>query len=199
MKIENYQFPKSSFLSVEKDLNLIVSMMLKNDRLQKLLYYTTPDALQRPNLTEEQKLSLFGRKGNIRILPRIEIVPEINNFIVISFDTFAPNGVNPQFRDNTIVFTIVCHQDNWHLKDFELRPYKIAAELDTMFNEKHLTGIGDLEFVGGTYIPVNEDYAGFSMCFLAIHGGEDKYKMPNPADEAAFIKDFNKMYNNDEE
>jgi len=109
MKIENYQFPKSSFLSVEKDLNLIISMMLKNDRLQKLLYYTTSDALQRPNLTEEQKLSLFGQKGNIRILPRIEIVPEINNFIVISFDTFAPNGTNPQFRDNTIVFTIVCH------------------------------------------------------------------------------------------
>ena len=198
MKIENYQFPKSSFLSVEKDLQIIASTMLKNERLQKLLYYTTPDCLNRPSLTEDQKLSLFGQKGNIRILPRIDIVPEVKNFIVISFDTFAPNETNPQFRDNTIVFTIACHQDNWHLKDFELRPFKIAAELDTMFSEKHLTGIGDLEFAGATYVPIDEDYAGLSMCFLAIHGGEDKYKMPNPADEAAFIEDFNKMYNDEE-
>jgi hypothetical protein len=34
------------------------------------------------------------------------------------------------------------------MKDFELRPYKIAAELDSMFDRKHLTGIGELQFVG---------------------------------------------------
>jgi hypothetical protein len=34
------------------------------------------------------------------------------------------------------------------LKDFELRPYKIAAEIDTMFNNKHLSGIGLLQFMG---------------------------------------------------
>jgi hypothetical protein len=36
------------------------------------------------------------------------------------------------------------------MKDFELRPYKIAAELDYMFNGKHLTGIGKLEFLGAS-------------------------------------------------
>ena len=30
------------------------------------------------------------------------------------------------------------------LDDFQLRPYKIAAELDAMFNESRLTGIGTL-------------------------------------------------------
>jgi hypothetical protein len=34
------------------------------------------------------------------------------------------------------------------MKDFELRPYRIAAELDSMFNNKRLTGIGDVEFLG---------------------------------------------------
>jgi hypothetical protein len=46
MKIENYQFPKSSFLSMEKDLNLIIDLFLKNKRLKKLLYYTTKDCMQ---------------------------------------------------------------------------------------------------------------------------------------------------------
>jgi hypothetical protein len=45
MRITNYQFPKSSFLSVEKDMELISNMIFKNTRLQRLLYYTRPDAL----------------------------------------------------------------------------------------------------------------------------------------------------------
>ena len=45
--------PKSSFLSMEKDMHLILNMMLKNPRLKKLLYYTTPDCLKRPGLTEK--------------------------------------------------------------------------------------------------------------------------------------------------
>jgi hypothetical protein len=31
-----------------------------------------------------------------------------------------------------------------------LRPYKIAGEIDSMFNLKKLTGIGYLEFMGAT-------------------------------------------------
>lgn len=196
MKIQSYEFPHSSFLSVEKDLNLIVSKMFNNQRLMKLLYYATPDCLSRPALSNEQKAKMFGETAQIRTIPWIEIDPEVKNFITISFDTFAPNGDNPQFRDNTIVFTIQCHRDNWSLRDFELRPYKIAAELDSMFSDKHLTGIGDLQFAGATFAPVDENYAGISLCYYAVHGGEDKYKMPNPVDEAAFIKDFDKTFNN---
>ena len=42
MKIETYQYPKSSFLSVEKDMSLITSYLLKNERLKKSLsgYYS---------------------------------------------------------------------------------------------------------------------------------------------------------------
>jgi hypothetical protein len=45
--------PKSSFLAMEKDLGLITNLFLKNNRLKKLLYYTTEDALKKPILTEE--------------------------------------------------------------------------------------------------------------------------------------------------
>jgi hypothetical protein len=30
------------------------------------------------------------------------------------------------------------------MEDFKLRPYRIAAEIDSMFDGKHLTGIGEL-------------------------------------------------------
>jgi hypothetical protein len=34
------------------------------------------------------------------------------------------------------------------MRDFQLRPYRIAAELDSMFSDRHLTGIGTLQFLG---------------------------------------------------
>ena len=49
MKIENYRLPKSSFLSVEKDLGILTDLFLKNKRLKKLLFYTTRDPLKEPN------------------------------------------------------------------------------------------------------------------------------------------------------
>ena len=47
MKIENFHMPKSSFLSLEKDLGIIVDKILSNRNLQRLLYYPTTDALHR--------------------------------------------------------------------------------------------------------------------------------------------------------
>lgn len=193
MKIVNYQFPKSSFLAQEKDLELITNMMLKNDRFKRLLHYNTKDALDRPNLTEEESLELFGK--NIKIVPKLYIDGSVLSYIIISFDNFTPNATNPEFRDNIISFDIICHFDQWQLKDFQLRPYRIAAEIDTMFNGKHLTGIGNLEFMGANQIILNDEFAGLSLMYSAIHGEEDKKNMPNPADQAKFEEEFNKLFN----
>ena len=194
MKIESYIYPKSSFLSAEKDMNLIVSMILKNNRLKKMLYYTTRDCMSKPNLTEDQSLELFGK--NIKIVPKLQVDGSVLNYIIVSFDNFTGNSTNPEFRDNIIEFDIICHFDQWQMKDFELRPYKIAAELDTMFNDKHLTGIGKLEFLGANQMILTDEYAGLCVMYRAVHGEEDKKKMPNPADEEAFIAGFDAMYNN---
>ena len=193
MRIENYQFPKSSFLAQEKDLELITNMMLKNDRFKRLLHYTTKDALDKPNLTEEESLSLFGK--NIKIVPKLYIDGSVLNYVVISFDNFVSNTSNPEFRDNIIVFDIICHYNQWQLKDFQLRPYRIAAEIDTMFNDKHLTGIGNLEFMSANQIVLNDEFAGVSLIYSAIHGDEDRAPMANPADQAKFEKEFNNLFN----
>ena len=115
MKVENYKVPHSSFLSMEKDLNQITGSMLRNKNLKKLLYYTTENALSMPDLTDDQSVSLFGR--NIRIAPKLFIDQEIVNYIIISFDDFSPNAKNPEFRDCTICFDIICHFDQWKLTD----------------------------------------------------------------------------------
>ena len=193
MKIETYKQPVSGFLSTEKDMALIVNMILKNDNLKRMLHYTTRDCLSKPKLTEEQSLELFGK--NIKIVPRIKIEEQELNYILINFTNFTPNETNPEFRNNIIMFDILCHWDQWQLKDFQLRPYKIAAELDSMFNNRHLSGIGELKFLGADNLSLGKNLSGLCLIYQAIHGGEDKKKMPNPNDEAQFLENFNKMFN----
>ena len=193
MKKEVYSYPKSSFLSAEKDMGIIVNMVMKNERLKKMLYYTTRDCLNKPNLSQEQTQELFGK--NIKIVPKLQIDGSVLNYIIVSFDNFSTNNTNPEFRDNIVEFDIICHFDQWHMKDFELRPYKIAAELDSMFNNKHLTGIGELQFMGAKQLILSEEYAGLCVMYQAIHGEEDKQKMPNPNDEEAFVKNFDAIFN----
>lgn len=195
MKIESYRMPKSSFLSMEKDMGIITDLVLKNKRLKKLLYYTVPTALKEKDLTDEQTYGLFGR--HIKIVPKLQIDPEVFNYLLINFDNFLPNDTNPEFRDNIIVFQIVCHYDQWQLQDFSLRPYKIAAELDSMLDGQKLTGIGELHFIGAQQIPLDDEFGGLMVIYEAIHGGEDKKFMPNPADEEQFLSDFDEMFNED--
>ena len=194
MKIDKNPQPKSSFLSMEKDMRLIANMMLRNPRLKKLLYYTSADALSRAEPNEDQTQEMFGK--NIKIVPKLYVDNSVLNYIIVSFDNFTQNATNPEFRDNIVEFDIICQFDQWTLKDFQLRPYKIAAEIDSMFNDKHLTGIGKLEFLGANQMILTDEFAGLCLMYQAIHGEEDKKNMLNPKDQKQFEKDFNQLMGN---
>lgn len=193
MRVENYQFPKSSFLSVDKDMSIITDLLMKNDRVKKLLHYTTKDCLDRPKLTEEETIELFGK--NIKIVPKLYVDNSVLNYIIVSFDNFTTNRTNPEFRDNIIEFDIICHFDQWSLRDFQLRPYKIAAEIDSMLDGKRLTGIGKLEFLGANQMILTDEYAGLCLMYSAIHGEEDKINAPKVEDELDIEANFNKIFN----
>ena len=188
MKIDGVKIPKSSFLSMEKDTNLIINKMLSNERLKRLLYYTDKHALNRANLNEDQSLELIGK--NIKIVPKLYVDGSVLSYVIINFDNFTPNMTNPEFRDNIIEFDIICHFDQWQMEDFKLRPYRIAAEIDSMFDGKHLTGIGELEFVGCSQVMLTNEYAGVCLMYAAIHGEEDKKPMASPAEQAQLEKEF---------
>ena len=192
MKVEGYQYPHSSFLSVEKDMGIITNMMLKNNRLKKLLYHTTKDCLKKPKLTEDQTVELIGK--NIKMVPKLTVDGSVLNYIIVTFDNFTRTE-NPEFRDNIIEFDIICHFDQWQLQDFQLRPYMITAEIDTMFNEKHLTGIGTLNFLGANQIILTDEFAGLCLMYRAVHGEDDKKHSPTVKSEEDRIINFDELFN----
>lgn len=190
MKITNYHPPKSSFLSINKDMKLLVDKFLSNDRLCNLLYYTDKKALDNKHLTDEQKIDMFGK--NIRIVPKLYVDKPVLNYIIISFDNFIESE-NPQFRDNIIEFDIICHFDQWQLQDFDLRPYRIAAEIDSMLDKQKLTGIGLLEFYGAKELLLTDEFAGICLMYKTYHGEEDRKKMPNTTTQEKFEQEFKEM------
>ena len=192
MRVNNYFPPRSSFLSMEKDMGIILNKILGNPRILRLLYYTSKDALDKPDLNDDQILELLEK--NIKIVPKIKVDKEVINYLVISFNNFIESS-NPEFRDNVIEFDIICHLDNWQLKDFQLRPFKIAGELDQMFNNNKFTNVGRLEFLSAQEKVLSDEYAAVCLKYLAYHGGEDKIRQPNPNDEERFLKDFKNRTN----
>ena len=195
MKIESYKEPRSSFLAVEKDMEIIVNHFIANDRLMKMLYYSTPSALAQPDVPYNTRLEMFGKQ--IKIIPKLKVDKPEFCYVIISFDNFTQNRINTEFRDNIITFDIVCHFDQWSLGNYALRPYKIAAEIDSMFNHQKLTGIGILNFIGASQIVLSDEFAGLTLMYESIHGyeGEDSKNALDPREQESIEENFNKLFN----
>ena len=115
--------------------------------------------------------------------------------LTITTEHVLPNDTNPQFRNNTLGFDIISHFSTWVINDSQIRPYRIAAEIDTILSEIKLTGIGELEFYGADFKVINDEFIDLVVLYSAIHGGEDKKFLPNPNDEEKYQKEFNELFN----
>ena len=177
----------SSFLNVEKDTLRIIRKLFVESRpysdiLKALLVVNGNDVLK--NMKNPvyhqaiQQATPTWLKDNDYILtvPKINI-PEFDekkSFLLITFDNFTPNDTNPQFRDCIVTIDIICHLDLWDLGDYQLRPLKIAGYVDGILDNTHLTGIGTFQFLGGGMLKFNEQLAGYSLMYRAVHGSDDK-------------------------
>lgn len=173
MKKNTYEFPKSSLLGMPKDAALIMQRILSNQNVLKLLVYGVKDWQKQPTVSNEMIKEMFETE-QISAVPKVKIDKKEKTYLRLIYGTMIPNATNPEFRDNTFGIDIICHYDNWDLGDFELRPYRIAGEIDSMLAGTHLTGIGELEFVSATPYIYDEEFAGVSLTYLAIRGNEDR-------------------------
>lgn len=178
---------KSSFLSCEKDVETILKKLFVENRnisddLKRLLIINTKNCLDdksseviKKTLEEKGSVSKIYSEGYIRLTPKIALDEheDVKSYILISFDNFTPNAENPEFRDCTITFDIICHTDYWDLGNFRIRPLKIAGYVDGILNESRLSGIGTLNFMGMNELILNQDLAGYTLMYRAIHGSDD--------------------------
>lgn len=177
----------SSFLSCEKDTETILKKLFVesrpySDELKRLLVINTKDCLDdttNPTYIEKiQSMSVakLREEGYIKLEPKIKFPEheEIKAYMIVSFDNFTPNKNNPQFRDCTVSFDIICHTDFWDIGNYRLRPAKIVGYIDGILNESRLSGIGTLNFLGCNQLILDENLSGYSLSYRAIHGSDDQ-------------------------
>jgi hypothetical protein len=190
MRVDLFKRIDSSFLSCEKDTETILRRLFiesrpYSDTLKKLLVINTIDCLTSENPNYKKKIdsmSIKDLKDNqyIRLSPKLTFGEheEIKSYILISFDNFTPNESNPEFRDCTVSFDMICHTDYWDLENYQLRPLKIAGYIDGILNETVLSGIGKFHFMGLKRMVLDENLSGYTLMYRAIHSVEGDDKIP---------------------
>ena len=191
----------SSFLSCSKDAQTIIKTLFVksrpySDRLKRLLVINNPDCLdqskeQYQRLIDSKPLSVLRKEGYIRTNPKIarKEFENIKSYILITFDNFTTNRIDPKYLDCTVNFDIICYDDEWDLQDFQERPIVIAGYIDgilnsltndnriawqTKGNNVKLSGMGEYEFLGLNLVILNEDISMYTLSYRAVHFTQDK-------------------------
>ena len=156
-----------SFKNVEKDLGYIVSKIMEDEKLLKLLSLQE-DRIEKLSTKEKKEIL----EECIYITPNISLKKDRKpwSYISIVFDNFTPNEGNPEYRDKILYFDIICPIDTWNMGDFKLRPYQIAGCLDVLFDKKPLVGTYTINFLGAEKLTVDTTVCGLMSLYAVTYG-----------------------------
>lgn len=129
-------------------LQNIISRLLNNQNLVKLLYYTGKDPLSEEDLTQEELQEKVYEKL-LKIVPRVG--PYETAQSIVSMRVVRGRGIqeNSDFRDIIIHFEVFVPMTQWFIKDSNLRPFAIMGELQKSLNNKIINGLGRMQ--GGDF------------------------------------------------
>lgn len=130
------------------NLQKIVTRLMANDNLVKLLYYTDKDPLNHTNLTEEEKKELIFDKL-IKIVPRIGPKEDASSIISIRAVSGTTIASNSEFRLVKLQIEIFVPLTQWYIKDSNLRPFAIMGEIEESLKDKTINGLGKIK--GGDF------------------------------------------------
>ena len=205
MRVDTVKFRPihSSFFSCEQDTQTILKQLFVksrpySDRLKRLLIINNPDCLDQNNqdyqkLIDSKPLSTLRKEGYVRTNPKIarKEFESIKSFILLTYDNFSLNAIDPKFMDCTVNFDIICYDDEWDLNNFQVRPIVIAGYIDgilnTLSNDNKiawqnkgnnikLSGMGQYKFLGLNLVVLNEDISMYTLSYRALHFTQDRKK-----------------------
>lgn len=142
----------------------IANKLMSNQRLCRLLKYQVRDPFNEEKYPNVDGVTLLNKQ--IMIMPKIfDDSTEKTSYVVAMFSNFVTNALNPDFKISTVRFDVACPYDEWVLDERSLRPYLMMQEIDDMFNQAKMAGIGTLQFVRAESIVLTPQIGGYSMLY----------------------------------
>lgn len=134
-------------------LFIIQHLMLNNEDIWKLLKYDTQDALEKPNLTREEKASLIypGASGGDMDDYRVFRTPYLDDLTTnqqaqlrVYLESVTPDTMLYGTVDVNI--EVICHVKMIELNDYQNRAESIVWQVIKTLNGAEVGGIGKLFF-----------------------------------------------------
>lgn len=129
-------------------LQKIVTRLLANQKLLKLLYYTDKDPLAKADLTDQQIQTEIWEKL-VKVVPRVGPKETAKSLISLRIVRGIANSFNGEFQNILIQIEVFVPMTQWMIKDSNLRPFAIMGEIQSCLNGKVINGLGRLE--GGDF------------------------------------------------
>ena len=130
------------------NLQKIVSRLLANDELVKLLYYENDDPLNGTALTQEAKQKEIFEKL-IKTVPRVGTKDTAKSVIVVYVQKANKISGNKEFKNVRILVDVIVPLTQWYILSENLRPFAILGQVQKSLDEKTINGLGKIS--GGDF------------------------------------------------
>lgn len=161
--------PKVGLKQLTQWKQIIVEEIMKDEELLKLLYYSTEDCLNRPNLTDEQKQELLDEN-----IYQYRFIDSISNdkksYISMDFAHFKPfegfRLFSDDFLHGYLYIYILCDIEIMKTNS-GIRTDLISGKVYDIFQGYQGIGIGELRLE--TQLPLwvdNNHYGGMTLGFM---------------------------------
>jgi hypothetical protein len=144
----------------------VMQLLLDSSNFTKLIYYNDDKPLSHASTPTSSQL-LF-----IKLYPYVRIpdVKEDQQTIVgVTFNNAKLNNSNKKTIDSQLRFYIISHINLWRIEG-GLRPYSIASEIHTIFNELNNTKLtfGKVIFDTWDYVSWNDVFCGYVASYNLV-------------------------------
>ena len=131
-----------------KNLQKIVSRLIANDDLVRLLYNTDENPLEHPALSQEEKQREIFEKL-IKTVPRVGTKDTANSVIVVYVQKAGRIPGNKEFKNVRILVDVIVPLTQWYILNDNLRPFAILGQVQKSLDEKTVNGLGKIS--GGDF------------------------------------------------
>lgn len=149
------------FAVMGENLFKIANKLINNQKLCRLLKYQDRSPLDAEKHPDVNGVDLLNKQ--IILVPKYPEDEIEYSYVMAVFSGFSINPANPDFKTTQIRFDIVCPYSEWIINDNSLRPYLIMEEIDKMFNQAKLSGIGNLQFVSSDLLTLSPQLGGYTL------------------------------------
>lgn len=149
----------------------VLEAVAMDDKISKLLWYNSSDALSRPSLTEEQKVELVDSNSNKRrVFPTRytkNVVMDQQSFIGMGIAGFAPQEVHYQYSDTYVIgylyFYILVDNEIMDIDEGQ-RQDKLLERIYDIFSDSRNYGMGELRIGGLSELwEQNNKFGGYQL------------------------------------